>query len=429
MKKHLANIREKAERHKTLIQNFSYLSALQVFNMLLPLITLPYLLTVLGADYYGLIVYAQAITSYFVMFVNFGFNIYGTKEISLNRNDKSKISEISSNIILSKGLLFIASVAIMAGVLLLLKVSTKDQILFYLTLHLCFYEFILPLWYFQGIEKMKYITFVNLLSKLTFTVLIFIIIKNKEDYILVPLVNGLGSLIAGLASLYILLVVEKVKIHLTHLKDVIFYIKESSVFALSNISSNLKDNLSKVLIGIFLGHTEVTYFDIGEKILRLLRIPVGLTVQTIFPRLNQEKDIKFLFNVIKILVSFISVTYIFIVIFSKSIVLFLGGEQLLPSSKIVILLNVLIIPNSVSFLLMQILIPLGHKQKYLTGLLIANFTFIFSFSIIQIVTKNSLISITILQVVSEFVLLIYIYLTCVKLNIINSPFKLFAYEK
>lgn len=55
---------EYIHRYKTLVENFGYLSLLQICNLLIPLITYPYLVNVLGEEVYGTIVYAQAIVTY-----------------------------------------------------------------------------------------------------------------------------------------------------------------------------------------------------------------------------------------------------------------------------------------------------------------------------------------------------------------------------
>ena len=77
-----------------LIRNFGYLSAFRVVSILLPLITYPYLIRVLGSNVYGTVIYVQAIIMYFSLIINFGFNITGTKEIAENMADKLRVSEI-----------------------------------------------------------------------------------------------------------------------------------------------------------------------------------------------------------------------------------------------------------------------------------------------------------------------------------------------
>ena len=355
------------------------------------------------------------------MFVNFGFNIYGTKEISINRENSAKLEEITSSILIIKGSFFAFSFILVSIILFFLKINFKEQILYYLTLYLCLYEFMFPLWYFQGVEKMKYITYINLISRFTFVLLIFIFVLNKNDYLLVPLINGIGALLSGIISFYVLFVIEKIKFRVPKFKILLAHAKESSVFAISNIASNIKDNLSKVLIGIFLGHSEVTYFDIGEKILKLMRIPVGLTVQTIFPRINRDKDVLFITKVIKLLLIVMTILYTGIIIFSKPIVLLLGGRDLLPAINVIRTLNFLILPNTISFILMQILIPFGYKKKYVTGLILSNIFYLIFFSLIEITGNIGIIQVSLVQVSSELILLAYVYTTCIKLGIIKLP--------
>ncbi len=73
------------------------------------------------------------------------------------------------------------------------------------TFLLTFNELLLPIWFFQGIEKMKYITIVNLSARLLFVVTIFLFVYDREDYLIVPLLNGIGAMLAGCLSLYIVL--------------------------------------------------------------------------------------------------------------------------------------------------------------------------------------------------------------------------------
>ena len=67
---------DKLSRNKTVLANFSYLSLLQVFTILFPLLTYPYLLRVIGLELYGVIVFAQTIINYVSLVINFGFNMY-----------------------------------------------------------------------------------------------------------------------------------------------------------------------------------------------------------------------------------------------------------------------------------------------------------------------------------------------------------------
>ena len=104
--------------NKNLLNNFTNLSVLYILNLLIPFIIYPYLIRVLGAETYGLVIYAQAVVMYFVILISFGFNLSGVKLVSLYRENKEKLGEIISSIFPIKFYLFIISFTMMVGILL-----------------------------------------------------------------------------------------------------------------------------------------------------------------------------------------------------------------------------------------------------------------------------------------------------------------------
>ena len=82
------------KKHKILVSNFVYLAILQGLNLLLPLITFPYLVRVLGIENFGLLSFSLALITYFQIITDFGFNSIATRDISVAIEDK-KCSKIS----------------------------------------------------------------------------------------------------------------------------------------------------------------------------------------------------------------------------------------------------------------------------------------------------------------------------------------------
>ena len=71
----------KSPNAKQLLANFSYLSIIEIIGLLLPLVSYPYLIRTVGANNYGIVVFAQAIVAYIIIIVNFGFNVSATRRV------------------------------------------------------------------------------------------------------------------------------------------------------------------------------------------------------------------------------------------------------------------------------------------------------------------------------------------------------------
>ncbi|MDZ7817337.1 MAG: oligosaccharide flippase family protein [Aliarcobacter sp.] len=88
--------------NKKLLSNFFSLSSIQLVSYILPIITIPYLVRVLGVEKFGLIAFAQAIIQYFIIFTDYGFGLSATKEIAQENGNKKKINQIFSSVIIIK---------------------------------------------------------------------------------------------------------------------------------------------------------------------------------------------------------------------------------------------------------------------------------------------------------------------------------------
>ena len=182
-------LREKLGRNKTVLANVSYLSILQIFTILFPLLTYPYLLRVIGLDLYGVIVFAQTIITYVSLVINFGFNMSGAKNVAICKENKELLSRIVSSTYLCKLILWSICVVVYFSIISIVPFFKEHYWVYSLSFLLTFNELLLPIWFFQGIENMKYITIVNMLARLLFVIAIFLFIHERDDYLLVPLLK------------------------------------------------------------------------------------------------------------------------------------------------------------------------------------------------------------------------------------------------
>lgn len=186
-----------------LTENVLSLSVLQAANYLLPLITVPYLTRVLGVEKYGLVALAQAVIQYFIILTTFGFELSATREIATHRHDRDRVSRIFANVLGMQALLCCAGFGLLYLLTMLVPRLAEDPRVYLITYSMVLGRILFPVWFFQGVEKMKYSTALSLGARILFVFLIFVVIRSADDYYLVPLLNGLGMIVAGLIGIVV----------------------------------------------------------------------------------------------------------------------------------------------------------------------------------------------------------------------------------
>lgn len=318
---------------KRLTGNFFSLSILQALNYILPLITLPYLVRVLGPEKYGLISFAQAFIAYFTILTDYGFGLSATREISIHRDDKEKVSEIFSSVMTIKFLLGILSFIILAIILVFVPRFGNDWLIYIFTFGTVLGNIFFPVWFFQGMENMKWITILNVVAKVIFTICIFIFIHSESDYPYVALINSLGYLVAGIISLKIVFKNFKIKFVLPKLESIKYQLKEGWHIFISNIAISLYTTSNTFILGLLTNNTIVGYYSGAEKIVKAVQGLIGPISQTIYPYLSKlatesrEKALVFLRKLVKIVGTGTFVVSLLIFILAPFIVKIILGNQ------------------------------------------------------------------------------------------------------
>lgn len=342
-------IKELIRRNKKLIQNFSYLSALQIFNLLIPLFTYPYLIRVLSKDVYGSLIYAQVLASYFLILVSYGFNTYATKEVSVNRDNTFKINEIIVSIFILKSILFILSLGILIVITTFIPAFQDNILLYFLSLWVCLYDILFPVWYFQGMEKMKYVTYLTLVSRSIFVICIFIFVKYPTHILRVPIINGIGAIISGILAIILIHKKERIRLIVPSRKILIEYLKNSSNFFISELSMKVFGGSNKLIIGTFLGYTELAYYDLAEKIISIFKnIPLSIVRTTIYPVVARTKNLNLVKRTTILMSIYGFICVIGLNVFAPNIVLLIGGEEMLPGLDILRIFSIIIFTTHMS---------------------------------------------------------------------------------
>ena len=398
------------EELKTILNNFFSLTLLKALTYLLPLITFPYLIRVLGVDKFGLIMFAQATMYYFEILVDFGFNLSATREVALNAKNKSKLNEIISSVFSIKLVLLIIS-----GLLLLLILSVFDRfsdeslIYYYSFLKVIAFAFF-PVWFFQGIEKMKYVTIINIISKVIFTILIFVFIQSEKDYLLVPLVDAFGFMIGSLVALYY--VFKRFNHSFVFNKFTIIKQSfiDSSMFFLSRVSVSLYTSSNILMLGLVASNVMVGYYAIAEKLYMVLRNLYQPIVQVIYPYISKSKNVKFFKKLYPgvVILNFIGVYILWV--FTPELIYLVSKEHFVESIKVfrtLLIVACIVVPSIL--IGYPFLAALGFKNEANYSTIIGSLFHVTILGVLYFINLINMYNIVYLLIATESIVLLYRY--------------------
>ncbi|WP_315098214.1 oligosaccharide flippase family protein, partial [Capnocytophaga sputigena] len=206
MRNHLQEFKKIFINNKKIAENYFFMTLLLVLNSFFGLLIYPYLIRTLGAESYGVYIFASTVVNYFICFIGFGFDMYGVRLIAENPLSIEKKSNVLSIIFTTK--LYLEIVSIILAVL----VSFTFPILrtYFWVYIVCFANTLLniffPTWYFQGVQKMRVVSYIQLIFKLLSLPFIFIFIKKPDDILLFAIIMTASSLLGALYAFIHLLV-------------------------------------------------------------------------------------------------------------------------------------------------------------------------------------------------------------------------------
>jgi len=364
IKHHFAN-REK----KVVFNNFISLGILQVSNYLIPLLVIPYLARVLGPEKFGLTSFAQAVIFYFTLVTDFGFNLTATKEISINRDLPEKISEIFSAVITIKVFLLLLSFISLLALTKFYNQFATEKTLYYYTFLTVIGSVLFPQWYYQGTEKMKFVTLITVATRIVFTGLIFIFVKNSDDYIIYALLNSMGFFVSGLIGFAVSLYLMKVKFRFLSITTIKRYFAEAWHIFLSTVSISLYTTSNSVVLGLFTNYTIVGYYTAAEKLFKVFQFMGMPFYQAVFPYFsklyNENKSqalnhFNKIFKYVLIVSFFISLLLLLV---GRYLVIFLYGSNFSESIILFSILSLILVPSWGNYVLgIQGMINFCYKE-------------------------------------------------------------------
>jgi PST family polysaccharide transporter len=357
-------------KENKLLGNFLSLISIQFVNLILPILTIPFLIEKLGIYNFGLVSYVFTLMLYLVSVVDYGFTYSATKEVSINRNNLNKLSEIFNSVQFIK-LIFITIIF----VILYLSVSffnlfDKDYGLLYISFTILIGQGLQSLYFFQGLEKMKFLGYFNAISKILYATLIFTFIKNKDDYKLAVLFFGLTSFIPFILGFYIIKFNLKIKFKLPHFEEIKKQLKEGWSLFISNLSISVLINSNIIILAYFVSMDIVGNFSVAEKLLVLSRAGLIVILQSTYPHIcmlaksNINEAVGFTRKVFFIILILFSVSVPVIYLGSDFFSFLISGSSNDSVANLLRLMCIIPLIIGLNVPASQILLALNHQKVY-----------------------------------------------------------------
>jgi O-antigen/teichoic acid export membrane protein len=361
----------------------------QGFNLITPLLIVPYIVFICGEEGYGKIGVGMALAFFIMVFIDYGSEIVGVKDVAVNRENKDKLESIFITTYSAKFILLLVMLFLVSVLFYFIPYFSNEKTLFFLSLSMVIGQFINPTWFLQGIENFKWITIVNILSKVIYLVGVLLFLNTPGDYIYCNLIWGIGMIVAnGIAWLYI---VYNYSFSFTTLKraEVSKMINQNFSIFFSQIFVSLQMYSPIVLISFFGGNTLAGQYKIIDQITVIFKTYLLLFFNFVYPQVcylldkSKSEALRFwkVYNGLNGV--FVIISMIIIALFSLKIVTYFNPKGIVEISNLLKIAVLIPILQSVSIPLKQLVLGSNKQKEYVKSTMVIT---IISLIVIVIVT-------------------------------------------
>ena len=329
-------------RH-SLLENTIMLYILQFSTMVLGFFTQGYQTRVLGMDKVGLLGAAAYATNFFQIFIDFGFILSATATVSRFREDRARLSRTLTCVMWAKAVFIAVSFTILFSFVAPSLAGSREVLTYALYLLAAVLNSLLPDFMYRGLEQMAAITLRAVGIKVFATIMIFVFLRQPDDYYMVPLFNAVGN--AGALVLVYWHLFARVKIHFCRVSPGQGWaeVKDSSQFFLSKAATAVNSNLNGVLLKSFAGDWATGLYTSADKVIGMARAGMSPIADSLYPHMMKHRN----FSIVKK-----AMLFVYPVILAGCAVVFIFAEPLLvlwlgPEGKDVVLPLRLLMPIAV----------------------------------------------------------------------------------
>ncbi len=266
------------------VQNLLALYGVQAVNYLFPLLTLPYLARVLGPERWGLLAVVTSLAQYFSLVVEYGFALSATREVAQHRGDRRRLARILAGVLGARVLLALFVLGVAWGIFRLVPNLSQDPLLFWSGVFWGLTLGFSPLWFFQGLERLRLVALLEMGVRALGFASIFLLVRSPSHAWLVALAQGVAGVLA--AGVALGLAWREVGFALPRLSQVLQALRSGFSLFFFRAAVSLYTVGNAFILGLLLPPQLVAYYAGAERLTKALLAMVDPMNRTFFPRLS-----------------------------------------------------------------------------------------------------------------------------------------------
>lgn len=416
MKKIISNL----FAHKTL-SNLIHVGFIKFANIFAKYFLVLYLVRVLGEKSYGALTWIDSFIQYLLVYINFGFDLFIVKKIIEKKDNKIETDKIISSVLTLKLFLFLSSFLILFFLINLLAINEYVN-LFILMLFMGIGEVFFPLWYFQGIQKMKYMSLTSLISKSVLVLLTLFLVTSPNDLLLYIIILVFSNALYGGFGYFFLNKVSNFIFTFPSFLVIKKYFIEGFLFYLGRTSTLFMNFGTIFIIGKFFAKDLVTGFDISSKIIFVFVFVFEVIQQSVFPGIVESKNKTKLLKLFIFTFLLSIIFYLTVYFFSDFFLFFLGGSEMLKYIYLLKKLSILIPIIGVTTILGSCgLVAFGAIKKFNFSFIISAVLYILSIFILQQLDILTFQNIILIRILVDLLMAMIILYHSIQLKLFEPP--------
>ena len=316
-------------------KNTIFQYVLQAAKYLFPFITVAFLTRALGADAYAVRAYVMAAMTFMLMFLEFGFTLYGTKAIAEAASLDDERSETSAITYCRLALCAVGAIALVPITLALPIMGANPLYVATAYVGTCF-KALLPDYVFRGQEDMGIITYRYVVSQLIVVALIVLLVKSPDDLLIVAVLETLGSLVALVWSWENVIRKRDIALLRVGFARCKAVMSESAIFFVSTMATGILSSITMLFIGYCIhDSSQISYWSVAMTAVVAVQALYSPISNSLYPHMVKRRDFAILKRLLLIGMPVVVIGVVAFAYLGDFVMLVLGGEEFVSGGYII----------------------------------------------------------------------------------------------